>query len=179
MRRLILMRHGKSAWDSPALCDHARPLERRGERSGKLMGRALLERGWVPDVILTSDARRAEATANFLQAELRDPPVERVPELYLGGPYELGRAARRISQGASTVLMVGHNPGLEDGIQHLSGVDVTVKTADAVLLASSELADLSWAAVIQETGRFSLEGTIRSRALLAAAKTASKAALVQ
>ena len=61
-RRLIVMRHAKSSWNSPAHSDHERPLNGRGRRDAPKIGAALVERGWTPELVLSSDAQRTRET---------------------------------------------------------------------------------------------------------------------
>ncbi len=110
-RRLIVIRHAKSAWDDPALDDHDRPLTRRGERSADAIGRWLAERGEMPDEVLCSTALRARLTWSRIAAALPgDPPVRHLPELYAAAPATILQAAQA-SPGPVTAI-VGHNPGL-------------------------------------------------------------------
>ena len=104
--RLILMRHGKSAYPG-GVADHDRPLSERGLRSAALMGGWLRRNGWAPDVALVSTALRAQQTwaGTGLTAAARS-----LPELYHADPDTMLRAARRT--GAGCAMIVGHNPGM-------------------------------------------------------------------
>ncbi|MFM7274917.1 MAG: SixA phosphatase family protein, partial [Gammaproteobacteria bacterium] len=70
MKRLILCRHAKSSWADPGMADIDRPLNDRGKRDAPEMGRRLRERGVAPDLVVSSGARRARATARRIAAEL-------------------------------------------------------------------------------------------------------------
>lgn len=110
-RRLILIRHAKSSWDDPALSDHDRPLNRRGERAARALGAWLASRGHVPDEVLCSTALRARATWEGIAAVLpAAPPLRLEPRLY-HAPPEVMRAVLRGAEGG-TVAMIGHNPGI-------------------------------------------------------------------
>ena len=61
-RRLIIMRHAKSSWNSPAATDHARPLNKRGQHDAPRVGTALVEQDWTPDLVLSSDSQRTRET---------------------------------------------------------------------------------------------------------------------
>jgi len=67
-RRLMLMRHAKSAWQSQAPSDHERPLNERGRRNAPRVGKRLAELGWVPDHVIGSDSRRTRETWERMQA---------------------------------------------------------------------------------------------------------------
>jgi len=63
MKTLLVLRHAKSSWNDPVLDDHARPLNKRGQRDARRMGELVREYGLIPDVVLSSDAVRARLTA--------------------------------------------------------------------------------------------------------------------
>ncbi len=113
MRRLILMRHAKSAWGDPELADKDRPLNQRGRLAAALMGAWLRENGLIPDAALISDARRARETWAGVAREL-DAPVDarELPALYHADPDTLLEALRSAPADARTVLVIGHEPGL-------------------------------------------------------------------
>ncbi|HHO48006.1 MAG TPA: histidine phosphatase family protein [Desulfobacteraceae bacterium] len=112
MKRLVLCRHAKSSWKDSSLADIDRPLNGRGKRNAPEMGRRLLARGIKPDLIVSSPARRAYATAAYLAEELGVPEREiRVVEaIYDAYPMKLLEIIRTIDAGHDQVLMVGHNP---------------------------------------------------------------------
>ena len=116
MKRLTLFRHAKSSWNDPGLPDNERPLSGRGERDAPAMAARLAARGERPDIILTSHAVRAAATARALAAGLGSPGdairVDR--RLYLASPGALLDVLREQDDGDGHVLVVGHNPGLTD-----------------------------------------------------------------
>ena len=113
MRRLILMRHAKSAWDDPEAEDRDRPLARRGRLAATLMGALLAEDGLVPEAALISDARRARETWDRTAAASgADAARARIlPALYMAEPETSLAALRGAPAAAETVLMVGHEPG--------------------------------------------------------------------
>lgn len=108
-RRLILMRHAKSGWDSPARDDHARPLNARGRRAATALGGWLRKGGYVPDAILSSSSERTRETAARLGF---DAPAEYTNALYLAGPRRM--LAELAGANAQCVLMLGHNPGIAE-----------------------------------------------------------------
>lgn len=106
-RRMILMRHAKSDWSTPAAGDHARPLNDRGRRSAAALGTWLRDRGWLPDRVLCSTAARTRETLTGLRL---DAPVRFEQALYHAAPdtmLDLLRGAK-----GDCVLMIGHNPGI-------------------------------------------------------------------
>src|SRR5215470_1494252 len=112
-RTLVLLRHAKSAW--PGVPDHERPLARRGQRDAPVMGRWLRAAGYVPDLVLCSTARRARETWQLAQAELGAAPQVRFSgDVYEAGPAELIGLARETASSVRVLLIVGHNPAMEE-----------------------------------------------------------------
>lgn len=117
--RLILMRHGKSDRSDPEARDFDRPLTDRGRRDVPRMADWLGRQDIRPDLVLSSPARRARDTAELLLRRLRLAPETIV---FLDAIYEADRAALlRAVRGheAGTLLLVGHNPGLDALLCHL------------------------------------------------------------
>jgi len=114
MHQLLLLRHAKSAWDDPSLPDHARPLNARGRRAGRLIAEEMTRRGLAPDVVLVSSARRTLQTLEALQP-LEGPPIVTVTdELYLAPWQVMLSVLHRVPDTARSVLLLGHNPGLHE-----------------------------------------------------------------
>ena len=136
-RRLIVMRHAKSSWETPAITDHERPLNERGRRSAPLVGRELVRLGWQPQFILSSDSQRTRETAALLLDEWEEGIEARFsPNLYLAGPTELRDEIDAVSEEVEDLLVLGHNPGWEAVVHRLSGDSITMKTGMAALLQS-------------------------------------------
>ncbi len=74
MKILLIVRHAKSSWKDPHLVDHQRPLNKRGKKAAPEMGRRLKKRGERPDMIVSSDARRAVDTAASMAENHRRAP---------------------------------------------------------------------------------------------------------
>ncbi len=123
MRRLLLIRHAKSSWEHyPRVDDFERALAPRGRQAAPSMGRYLLEHGLVPDQVLCSPARRAAETWEHIAPELGGVvPVEFEPDLYGASPTAILRLVQSQPVEHGTVLVVGHNPGLEETALALSG----------------------------------------------------------
>lgn len=114
--RLIVMRHAKSAWDDPDQADHDRPLNDRGRRAAPVIGAWLRAQGYLPDQVLVSSARRTLETLAGLG--LGAVPALALPDLYHAHPAMLLAALRQHGQGSS-VLLLGHNPGLSDFVTRI------------------------------------------------------------
>ena len=110
-RLLLLLRHAKSSWDDPMLADHDRPLGPRGRKAAKLISEHLREQRIGVSLVLSSSARRARETVDLVKppGELR---VER--GLYAASADLLLERVRSLPLEATTVMIVGHNPGLHE-----------------------------------------------------------------
>lgn len=122
-RRLLLLRHAKSAWPED-VADHDRPLAGRGRRDAPAAGRWLRKSGYVPDLVLCSTARRARDTWQLAVEELGARPrttFER--RVYGASPAELLDLAHQTPSGVRTLMIVGHEPTMRDLTLELAGTD--------------------------------------------------------
>lgn len=121
MRRLTLVRHAKSSWRDDTLADHERPLAERGERDAPRMGERLRERGERPELILTSSAKRALATAECLARAIGYPPqaLQIEPDLYLADSATILAVVAARDDSINELMIVGHNPGLTELVDEL------------------------------------------------------------
>ncbi|GLW49955.1 phosphoglycerate mutase [Streptomyces sp. NBRC 14336] len=120
-RRLVVLRHAKSAWPE-GVADHRRPLAPRGRRDAPAAGRALAEADLLPDLALCSTAVRARQTWELASAEWGSPPpVRYLPQLYAASVADLLDAVHGTSSEVENLLLIGHNPGLEELVVHLAG----------------------------------------------------------
>ena len=122
MKTLYLLRHAKSSWDNPDLRDYDRPLNSRGKQDAPRMGTWLKDQGIIPDLILTSSAKRALATAqHFIKAmDIPDTVLQMDERLYLAAPDEMLSVIAEIDDNVEALFLVGHNPGLTDLANQLS-----------------------------------------------------------
>jgi phosphohistidine phosphatase len=112
-KRLYLLRHAKSSCKEPGLADQDRPLARRGRRAAKAIGRHLREQGVEPELVLCSTARRARETLEGIEPALGRGAIRVEPELYGAGAADLLARLREIAARVRSVMVIGHNPGLE------------------------------------------------------------------
>ncbi len=130
MRTLLLLRHAKSSWDQPELSDIERPLNKRGEREAPLIGTLLRRQKIVPDQIICSPARRARQTADYVIQSCGYTGRLVVDErLYSTPAQDFAQVLRELPNRVSIVLLVGHNPDMEELASALSGEAVTLATA--------------------------------------------------
>jgi phosphohistidine phosphatase len=113
MRRLLLLRHAKSSWDTPGLPDLERPLAPRGRQAAPQVAKAMAKRRWVPDLVLCSQAERVRETWQLMAPLLGERiPAKTLRTIYPGAPSRLLMVLQRAPDEARTVLLIGHNPGL-------------------------------------------------------------------
>ncbi|WP_170603398.1 SixA phosphatase family protein [Ruegeria arenilitoris] len=109
-RTLILTRHAKSSWDTPALSDHDRPLNKRGRNSAAAIGEWLRDNNWLPDEVLSSSSTRTRETWDRIGLSASN--VNFTSDLYLSEPEDM--LACLAAASGETVLMLGHNPGIAE-----------------------------------------------------------------
>ena len=142
-RLLLILRHGKSDWSSGKV-DFERPLKERGRVGAQRIGAWLRAQGEIPDWVVSSDAERAkgtaEATLQTLGLKPKDIHWDR--RVYAAPVHELLEALPDCRQQCRRVLLVGHNPGLEDLVSHLAGRQIEIPD-DGKLLPTATLARLA------------------------------------
>ncbi len=122
MKTLLLLRHAKSSWDQPGLADHDRPLAARGKHAAPRIGRGMAQLGLEPAAVLCSTALRARQTwAAVAQALGSTPRLEYRADLYHAGVDQLLGAVQSMDDAVDSVLIVGHNPGMEALANRLAG----------------------------------------------------------
>lgn len=114
MKKLVICRHAKSDWGDPFLSDRNRPLASRGLNDAPEMALRLQLRGVKPDLLVTSDAVRALETARITATHLAIPSEKIVVDksLYHANPEALLNTIRGTTPDVDTLLIFGHNPGL-------------------------------------------------------------------
>lgn len=122
MKHLLLLRHAKSSRDDASLADFERPLAARGREAAPRIGRELARRGWLPDAALVSPALRTRQTWDLVAAELPARPAAAFPAtLYEAAGETLLAAIRQTPAEVEDLILVGHNPGMEDLADALAG----------------------------------------------------------
>ena len=121
MQRLILMRHGEAERPRPGLEDFDRSLDDEGRAEARRMGQALASAGYVPDLALVSAARRTlETWAGAAAAFPHDVHVEQRRGLYAASVMTLSASVAEAGERSSTVMLVGHNPGVQQYAAYLA-----------------------------------------------------------
>ena len=122
MKSVLMLRHGKSSWKDPELTDHDRPLNKRGKRDAPRIGALLKNEHRVPEAIISSTAIRARTTAEAVsKASGYKGEIKLNRSLYASGPEAYFDVMHDLSDDLIRVLIVGHNPGLEEVVEMLTG----------------------------------------------------------
>lgn len=158
MRRLLLLRHAKSAYPQ-GVGDIDRPLNPRGREAAPLMGAYIARESLAPDHVMVSPARRTQETWEAARGELTETPMETVPSIYEAPASRILDAIRSAPAEAQTLLVIGHNPGLGDLAVRLAGEgpkelrnDLREKFPTAAL-AVLEFEVVGWEDIAPGTGR--------------------------
>ena len=146
MKKLLLMRHAKSSFEDDQASDFERGLNKRGEKDAPRMAKLLKEKGLIPDLILSSKAVRTSKTAEIVAEKIGyKKEIQYVEGLYLGEPDAYLEALHGLDDDElQTVLVVGHNPGLESLLQVLTD---KVESLPTGAIAALELPIRTWKAL--------------------------------
>jgi phosphohistidine phosphatase len=126
MKILTLLRHAKSTWDDPVARDFDRPLNTRGRKAARTVGREMRAQGLEFDAVIASPAVRVVETLRDVgdgYGRALEPHHDQ--DLYLAAPSTLLEQVRGTDDKVERLLVVGHNPGLEQLALLLSGTDET------------------------------------------------------
>ena len=135
MKRLLMLRHAKSDWDSGAETDHDRPLAGRGRKASRAMGRFMALANIVPDYAITSSAVRARTTLELaMEAGDWSCPVNTTPDLYMSGVDGVLAVVTESSDSDQSVLIVGHQPTWGGVAQVLTGGTLRMATGTLVAI---------------------------------------------
>lgn len=122
LKRLYLLRHAKSDWNDSSLSDIERPLAPRGVAAAPKVAEAMQSEGLLPDLVICSPARRTRETWDLIGSYLDSEPASQVDErLYLASPGELISVIQELPDDLGSVMLIGHNPGMESITMGLSG----------------------------------------------------------
>lgn len=159
MKILTLLRHAKSGWDDPAARDFDRPLNPRGRRAARAVGAEMKTQGLAFDLVLASPARRVAETLDEVAGDYGALEPRYDARLYLASAATLLDIVRHAPDDAHRLLLVGHNPGMEelalrlvrrDGDRLRGEVEIKYPTGT---VAEIELPVEQWAQVREGTGR--------------------------
>jgi phosphohistidine phosphatase len=159
MKSLTLLRHAKSGWDDPVVRDFDRPLNPRGRRAARAVGAEMKAQGLAFDLVIASPARRVAETLEEVAGSYGALRPDYDQRLYLASAATLLDLVRNAADAAGRLLIVGHNPGLEELALRLTRSDgdrlrgeVEVKYPTGTV-AEIELPAERWSQVREGTGR--------------------------
>ncbi|CAK9320830.1 unnamed protein product [Citrullus colocynthis] len=146
-RRLILLRHARSSRQKLSLRDHDRPLSKDGKVDAIKIAHKLQELSWIPELILSSDAKRTRETLKLMQEQVSgfsEAEVHFISSFYSIAVMD-GQTAEHLQQVICnysrdeivTVMCMGHNKGWEEAASMFSGSSIKLKTCNAALLEAS------------------------------------------
>ena len=172
MLSLALLRHAKSSWDDSDLDDFDRPLNERGRGAARVMGEALKELHFVPQLILCSPATRTRETLDLVapRFDSHAAEVDFDERLYLTSPETLYARLKAVPIGIKSVLMIGHNPGLHGLALMLTGTGDAKSISrledklPTAALAVFTFLQVAWRDLIPAAGRLEAFITPRDRA---------------
>ncbi|KAM1009087.1 hypothetical protein ACFX13_005519 [Malus domestica] len=169
-RRLILLRHANSSWVDPSLKDHDRPLSERGQADAVKVSLKLQQLGWIPQLILSSNAVRTRETLTIMQQQVRgflEAEVHYISSFYSIAAMD-GQTAEHLQHiicnysrdDILTVMCMGHNRGWEEAASMFTGASIELKTCNAALL---ETTGKSWdeAFTLAGLGGWKLQGIVK------------------
>jgi phosphohistidine phosphatase len=172
MRRLLLLRHAKAERSQPGGRDLERPLNDRGQSDARKLGAYLVRHGLVPDLAAVSTAVRTRETWRLLAGAFDQPPQARFDERLYDAPRKtILRTIQETTSEITTLLVIGHNPGLhEAAVMLVAAGDVEtrqrlVEQFPTAALAVIEFAISDWSRVHEKGGR--LEHFVKPRSLAA------------
>lgn len=151
MKRLMILRHAKSSWDNPDLSDFDRPLNARGRTAAPFMGRLIAERGYLPEMIVSSPAKRASETAALVRENAGISAAAQFDErIYEASPQALRQVVSETPDSVNSLMIIGHNPGMEGFVRFLTGELLPIPTA---ALSIIDLDIEKWADLTANCGR--------------------------
>ncbi len=135
MKTILIMRHAKSDWSDGSLADFDRPLNKRGKKAAPFMGIEIKKRDLVPDIIISSPAKRAKMTAKAVAENCGfDEDIIWNEDFYFGYMNDIINSVRDLPDRVNSVMVVGHNPTWESMVNILSRSDVSMTTANISVL---------------------------------------------
>lgn len=125
-KTLYLVRHAKSSWKNPGLADSQRPLNKRGKHDAPLMGKTLRGRKEIPELLISSPAKRAISTAKHFAKELNynKEKIEIKEILYMASSTDFYNVIEKCGNSLKSIMLFSHNPGITDFANLISGYDI-------------------------------------------------------
>ena len=139
MKKLYVIRHGKSDWGNPEVNDFNRPLNHRGLKDAPRMGKYLFNNHDRADIILSSPAKRAISTANIISKEINysESKIIKNEKIYLASKESLLQIINSIDDHNNCAYIFGHNPGFSNLASYLTDDWIDMKTCCVAILMSN------------------------------------------
>jgi phosphohistidine phosphatase len=153
MKTISILRHGKSSWEQLNLGDIDRPLLEKGITKTKKVCKSMIDKGLVPDCIITSPAARAMQTAHIVIEELKlslKPQISK--KLYPGRIEEILKEISQFGKGVEHAMIVGHNPVFTDLVLHLCN-DLKIDWLPTSGLVNLEFKVEDWQSIMEVKGK--------------------------
>jgi phosphohistidine phosphatase len=150
MKKLYLIRHAKSSWKDLTQGDFERPLNARGKLNAPFMGKQLQARGEEIDHFISSPAKRAISTARMVTNELGKDNIQEEPRIYHASVTTLLNVINGLNNEWNSVALFGHNPGLTNLTEYLSGTDIHNMPTTGMVRIDFDSDD--WALVSRQSG---------------------------
>ena len=132
MKKLYIIRHAKSSWSDETLDDFERPLNKRGKANAPMMGERLKEKGVMPDIIISSPAKRAKTTAEIIAKKVGYKNILFLDDIYEATSETLSKIVKRLDESYKIIFLVGHNPSLNELAYKLAGFSENIPTCGIV-----------------------------------------------
>ncbi|NLD17370.1 MAG: histidine phosphatase family protein [Tissierellia bacterium] len=133
MKTLYLLRHAKSSWGDSELSDFDRPLNNRGLKEAREIAEHMAENEYIPELILCSTAKRTRKTLEEILKALKfEGEANYLESLYLASSNTIGEAIKSVN--VESLLVIGHNPGIENFLNEIINEDLIMKTSQLAVI---------------------------------------------
>jgi phosphohistidine phosphatase len=154
MLSLYLIRHAKSSWTEPGLDDLNRPLNKRGKTDAPLMAEILLKRNEIPELVISSSAKRALSTAKRIAKTMGigGEGIKIDDRLYMASETDFFNIIWDISDDINRLMLVSHNPGLTDFVNILTGSNILNIPTSGIVRVDFDLKH--WKEITKQNSKF-------------------------
>jgi len=154
MKRLILIRHAKSSWESPVLKDFDRPLNKRGEQALDIMAKTLTKLNVDNLYVLSSTALRAKQTALGICSKINFRPkkIKFIDDLYHSSPQTMCKFINQVKNEYDTLMLFAHNPGITEAVDYFTNHQISNVPTCGIVHIHFDIND--WNLVSRDLGMF-------------------------
>lgn len=126
-KTLYLVRHAKSSWKNPELSDWERPLNKRGKHDAPLIGKFLKQKNEIPELLISSPAKRALKTAGYFADEMHiSKKIVSAESLYMAGINDFISVIENIEDSVNSIMLFSHNPGITEFANYITGSEIDI-----------------------------------------------------